>query len=122
MQQRYQLLQRRKQRVRTRIRATNAGRPRLTVSRTNLHIYVQVIDDQKAETIVAASSVTQEFKKGSKLKNGGNKLAARFVGEMIAKSALAKGIKDVVFDRSGLLYHGRVKELAEAARQGGLNF
>jgi large subunit ribosomal protein L18 len=122
MQQRYELLQRRKQRVRTKLRATNAERPRLTVSRTNLHIYVQVIDDKKAETLVAASSVTKEFKKGSKLKNGGNKAAARIVGEMIAKSALAKGIKDVVFDRSGLLYHGRVKELAEAARLGGLNF
>jgi large subunit ribosomal protein L18 len=122
MQQRYELLQRRKQRIRTRIRVVNAGRPRLTVLRTNLHIYAQVIDDKKAETLAAASSLTQEFKKSSKLKNGGNKAAARFVGEMIAKDALAKGIKDVVFDRSGLLYHGRIKELAEAARQGGLNF
>lgn len=116
------LQERRKQRIRTRIRKDNSGRPRLTIHRTNLHIYAQVIDDQKAVTVVSASSQMKVFKDTAKLKNGGNKAAARVIGQLIAKSALAKGIKDVVFDRSGLLYHGRVKELADAAREGGLNF
>lgn len=116
------LQDRRKGRIRHRIKEINSGRPRLTIHRTNLHIYAQLIDDANSKTVVSASSAAKAFKETSKLKNGGNKAAARFIGEQIAKQAISKGIKDVVFDRSGYLYHGRVKELADAARAAGLNF
>ncbi|MBQ8868710.1 MAG: 50S ribosomal protein L18, partial [Oscillospiraceae bacterium] len=91
--------------------------PRLDVFRSAKHIYVQVIDDVNGVTLASASTVEKDF--GA---YGGNKEAAKKVGEMIAKRALEKGIENVVFDRGGYIYHGRVKELAEGAREGGLKF
>ena len=91
--------------------------PRLNVYRSNCNISAQVIDDVNGVTLAAASSVEKDFGM-----NGGNKEAARKVGELIAKRAAEKGITDVVFDRGGYVYHGRVQELAEGAREGGLNF
>jgi len=115
-----QLFERRKQRVRTTLRATAYGRPRLSVFRSSKHIYVQVIDDLKGVTLVAASSLDKELK-GS-LKTGADKAAAEAVGKLVAERAIEKGVKDVVFDRGGYIYHGRVKALADAAREAGLNF
>jgi len=103
-------------RVRGKITGT-AERPRLDVFRSNANIYAQVIDDVKGVTIAAASTVEKDFKD-----NGGNKSAARKVGEIVAKRAAEKGVTEVVFDRGGYLYHGRVKELADGAREGGLKF
>ena len=94
-----------------------AERPRLAVFRSNNHMYAQIIDDVKGVTLCAASTLDKEF-----TGNGGNKEAARKVGEMIAKRAAEKGITEVVFDRGGYIFHGRVKELAEGAREGGLKF
>jgi len=110
----------RKKRVRTKVKGT-LQRPRLSVVRTAKHIYAQIIDDTAAQTLVEASSVSKEFRPAIKGK-GGNKAGAALVGEFIAKRAAGKGIKQVVFDRNGFLYHGRVKTLAEAARQHGLEF
>jgi large subunit ribosomal protein L18 len=110
----------RKKRVRTKVRGT-PQRPRLSVFRTAKHIYAQIIDDTAAQTLVDASSVSKELRPVIKGK-GGNKTGAALVGEFIAKRAAGKGIKQVVFDRNGFLYHGRVKILAEAARQHGLEF
>lgn len=107
----------------SRIRVKISGTPdcpRLAVYRSLKHISVQVIDDVNRVTLVSASSNDKELKQ--QLKHGGNVEAAKIVGEAIAKRALEKGIKDVVFDRGGFLYHGRVAALAEAARQSGLNF
>ena len=101
-------------RVRSKINGT-AECPRLDVFRSNANIYAQIIDDVNGVTLVAASSLELEG-------NGGNKEAAFKVGEAIAKKAADKGITEVVFDRGGYIYHGRVKELAEGARQGGLKF
>ena len=112
--------QRRKIRVRKKVRGT-AERPRLSVFRTSRHIYAQVIDDVAAKTLVGASSLKQDIRDKVK-KQGGNKKGAAIVGEFIAKSAQEKGIKRVIFDRNGFLYHGRVKVLAEAAREDGLEF
>ncbi len=106
----------RHRRVRGKISGT-ADCPRLNVFRSAKNIYAQVIDDTKGVTLVAASSLEKDFE-GS----GGNKAAAEKVGEAVAKRAVEKGIKKVVFDRGGYLYHGRVKELAEGARKGGLKF
>ena len=103
-------------RVRGKISGT-AERPRLDVYRSLNHIYAQLIDDVKGVTLAAASSVEKDFGMG-----GGNKKAAKKVGELIAKRAADKGISEVVFDRGGYIYHGRVKELAEGAREGGLKF
>lgn len=111
---------RRKTRQRYKLRTVNnSGRPRLTVYRTNKNMYAQIIDDATGKTLASASTVLKE---AEKLKNGGNVEAATFVGTLIAKLATAKSVSKVVFDRSGLLYHGRVKALAEAARAGGLEF
>lgn len=104
-------------RVRSKLSGT-ATRPRLNVFRSNLHIYAQLIDDTNSVTIVSASSVDKELS----LENGGNVEAAQKVGELVAKRAVEKGIKSVVFDRGGYLYHGRVKALADAAREAGLEF
>ena len=104
---------RRHRRVRHKISGT-AQRPRLCVFRSNKNIYAQLIDDVEGVTLASASSLG--------LASGSNKDAAKVVGEMIAAQALEKGVKEVVFDRGGYLYHGRVKELAEAARSGGLQF
>lgn len=106
----------RHRRVRGKITGT-AECPRLDVFRSSKHIYAQIIDDTKGVTLVAASSMDKEFEG-----TGSNKEAARKVGQLVAKKAADKGIKDVVFDRGGYLYHGRVQELAEGAREGGLNF
>ena len=103
-------------RVRGKISGT-AERPRLCVFRSEKNIYAQIIDDVAGNTLVAASSVEKGFE-GS----GSNKEAARKVGKLIAERAVAKGIEEVVFDRGGYIYHGRVKELAEGAREGGLKF
>jgi large subunit ribosomal protein L18 len=104
----------RHERVRKHISGT-AERPRLNVFRSLKNIYAQIIDDVTGTTLVAASSLELEG-------NGGNKEAARAVGQLVAKKALEKGIKAVVFDRGGYVYHGRVQELAEGAREGGLEF
>ena len=108
--------QKRHLRVRNRVAGT-AERPRLNVFRSLAHIYAQVIDDDKGMTLAAASSLDKEFKG-----KGGNIAAAKAVGAAIAKKALEKGISEVVFDRGGYIYHGRVAALAEAAREGGLKF
>jgi large subunit ribosomal protein L18 len=108
--------QKRHMRVRTRIHGT-AERPRLNVFRSLAHIYVQIIDDDKGVTLTAASSMDKDFKG-----NGGNIDGAKKVGAAIAKKALAAGITEVIFDRGGYIYHGRVKALAEAAREAGLKF
>jgi large subunit ribosomal protein L18 len=106
--------------VRRAIRRAAHGRARLSVFRSSKHIYAQLIDDLKGETVVSASSIEKDMR-GS-LKTGADKAAAKAVGKLLAERALAKGVKDVVFDRGGYLYHGRVKALAEAAREGGLSF
>lgn len=106
----------RHRRVRAKISGT-PERPRLNVFRSSKHIYAQIIDDINGVTLVSASSLAKDFDA-----NGGNKEGARKVGEMIAKAAQDKGISEVVFDRGGYLYHGRVKELAEGARENGLKF
>ncbi|QMW23189.1 50S ribosomal protein L18 [Sandaracinobacteroides saxicola] len=111
------LFERRRRRVRTALVAKAGGRPRLSVHRTNGHIYVQVIDDSAGKTIAAAS--TNE--KGS-AGSGGTVAAASDVGKRIAERAKAAGVSRVVFDRGGFLFHGRVKALADAAREGGLEF
>ena len=103
-------------RVRAKVSGTNE-RPRLAVYRSNANIYAHIIDDVKGVTLCSASSMAKDFEG-----NGGNKEGARKVGEMIAKAAADKGIENVVFDRGGYLYHGRVKELADGAREGGLKF
>ncbi len=109
--------QRRAQRVRSRLRKVSAGRPRLSVFRSSKNIYAQVIDDERGVTLAAASSL-----EGEKKAKGSNKDAAAKVGALVAQRAIEKGVKDVVFDRGGYLYHGRVKALADAAREAGLNF
>ena len=106
----------RHKRVRGKISGT-AERPRLNVFRSAKNIYAQIIDDVAGVTLAAASTLDKEF-----TGNGGNKEAAKKVGELIAKRAADKGITEVVFDRGGYIFHGRVKELAEGAREGGLNF
>ena len=111
---------RRKQRIRRRLQGTSE-RPRLSVFRSAKHIYAQVIDDTTARTLVAVSSLSKEVRPQLQGK-GGNKAGAAVIGGSIAKKALEQGIKKVVFDRSGFLYHGRIKALAEAAREGGLEF
>jgi large subunit ribosomal protein L18 len=111
---------RRKASVRKNIRRSAHGRARLSVHRSSKHIYVQIIDDNKGETLVAASSMEKPLRDGGK--TGANIEAAKAVGKLIAERALEKGVKDVVFDRGSYLYHGRIKALADAAREGGLNF
>ncbi len=106
----------RHKRVRAKISGT-AERPRLAVYRSNANISAQIIDDTKGVTLVSASTFGEGF-----TANGGNKAAAREIGKMIAQKAIAEGITEVVFDRGGYLYHGRVSELAEGAREGGLKF
>jgi large subunit ribosomal protein L18 len=106
-------------RVRKKVFGT-AERPRLNVFRSLKHIYAQIIDDTTGRTLVAASTLDPAIK--GKLKHGGNKEAAKEVGTLVAKKALDAGITSVVFDRGGYIYHGRVKELAEAAREAGLIF
>ena len=107
------------ERIRKRLTGSPA-RPRLAVYRSNKHIYAQIIDDSKGTTLLAASSLDGSAKKD--LKNGSNMAAAKAVGKLVAERAKAQGIDAVLFDRGGYLYHGRVKALAEAAREAGLKF
>ena len=112
--------EKRKKRMRRKVRGSSA-RPRLTVFKSDKHIYVQLIDDLSAKTLVNASSLGKEIK-SEFVKKGRNKEGAAILGKIIAKKALEHGIKKVIFDRNGFLYHGRVKALAEAARENGLEF
>ena len=111
---------RRKKRVRKKIRGT-PDRPRLSVFRSARHIYAQIIDDTCSRTLADASSMSKDIKPVAGTK-GGNKQGAAMVGEFIAKRALGRGIKKVVFDKNGFLYHGRIRTLAEVARENGLEF
>jgi large subunit ribosomal protein L18 len=111
---------RRTAKVRRNIRRAAGGRARLSVFRSSKHIYAQVIDDIKGETLASASSLEKTMREGKK--TGANTDAAKAVGKLLAERAAAKGVKEVVFDRGGYLYHGRVKALADAAREGGLKF
>ena len=111
---------RRQSRVRKKIRGSSEM-PRLCVSRSNKNVYAQIIDDTVGRTLVEASSLSKDFRPESGSR-GGNKKGAALVGDAIGKRALEKGIKKVVFDRNGFLYHGRVKALSEAARAAGLEF
>jgi len=106
-------------RVRKKITGTSE-KPRLNVFRSVNHIYAQLIDDYSSSTLAAASSLDKELK--GKIGTGGNIEAAKTVGQLMAKRAVDKGIKKIVFDRGGYLYHGRIKALADAAREGGLEF
>jgi large subunit ribosomal protein L18 len=115
------LFDRRRARVRGRIARSASTRPRLSVFRSSKHIYVQIIDDAAGRTLVTASSIDTELRKGG-LKKGTDAEAATVVGKLIASRALSAGIKSVVFDRGGYRFHGRVKALADAAREGGLDF
>ena len=115
------LFDRRRARVRGRIARSASTRPRLSVFRSSKHIYVQIIDDTAGRTLVTASSIDSELRKGG-LKSGTDAEAAIAVGKLIASRALAAGVKSVVFDRGGYRFHGRVKALADAAREGGLDF
>jgi large subunit ribosomal protein L18 len=112
--------ERRKARVRRALRSAANGRPRLSVHRSSKHIYAQVIDDARGVTVAAASTLEKDLR-GS-LKTGADIAAAQAIGKLVAERAVAAGVKDVVFDRGAFIYHGRVKALAEAAREGGLNF
>ena len=110
-----------KYRIRMRVRGTEA-RPRLTVFRSVAHMYVQVVDDMSGRTIASASSVEPAVKGAPGAAAGGNVAGARVIGRTIAERLLEKGVKQVVFDRNGFLYHGRVKAVADAAREAGLEF
>ena len=112
------LFERRKRRTRYRIAQMSTGRPRLSIFRSGRHIYAQLIDDGEGATLAVASTNEKEGKAAKTW----NVAAAASVGKKIAERALAKGVKQVVFDRGGYIYHGRVKALAEAARAGGLEF
>lgn len=115
-----QLFARRKMRVRASIRKKAGGRPRLSVFRSSKHIHAQIIDDTKGVTLAAASSLEKALRE--QLKTGADKDAAAAVGKLLAERAVAAGVAAVVFDRGGYLFHGRVKALADAAREGGLAF
>ena len=112
--------QRRKGVTRRAVKTAGAGRPRLSVHRSSKHIYAQIIDDAKGHTLAAASTIDGDLKGG--LKTGADSAAAAAVGKLIAERAVKAGVKEVVFDRGAYIYHGRVKALAEAAREGGLSF
>ena len=109
---------RRKASVRRSVKAAAGDRKRLSVHRSGKHIYAQVIDDVKGLTLASASSLEKDMR----AKSGANVDAAKAVGMLVAKRAVEKGVKDVVFDRGGYRYHGRIKALGDAAREGGLNF
>ena len=119
MQKASKLRRRRAQRVRSKL--TKVGeRPRLSVFRSEKHIYAQIIDDRAGTTLVAASSLEKDLR--DKLKSGANRDAAAVVGKLVAERALKKNLKEVAFDRGGNQYHGRLKALADAAREAGLSF
>jgi large subunit ribosomal protein L18 len=112
------IFEKRRQRVRSALAARAGGRPRLSVHRSGRHIYVQVIDDAAGKTVASASTLEKDARKSS----GANTDAAAVVGKVIAERAKKAGVSKVVFDRGGFLFHGRVKALADAAREGGLEF
>ncbi|MFN3855819.1 MAG: 50S ribosomal protein L18 [Phreatobacter sp.] len=112
--------ERRKARVRLAIRRAANGRPRLSVFRSSKHIYAQVIDDEKGVTVASASSLEKDLR--SSLKTGADQAAAAAVGKLIAERAVKAGVSTVIFDRGSYLFHGRVKALADGAREGGLSF
>ena len=120
MASRKEALARRASRVRRQIKAVANGRPRLSVHRSSKNIYVQVIDDVAGKTLASASTLEADLR--SSLKTGADVAAAAAIGRLVAERASKAGIKDVVFDRGAFIYHGRIKALAEAAREGGLNF
>ena len=111
-------IERRKARVRRAVKSRAYGRPRLSVFRSDKNIYAQIIDDAKGLTLASASSLEKDLK----IKNGANQEAAATVGKALAERAVKAGVGDVVFDRGSYLFHGRVKALADAAREGGLSF
>jgi len=110
--------ERRKERTRRAVKAAAKGRARLSVHRSSMHIYAQVIDDEKGVTLASASTLEKDLRG----KSGANIAAAKTIGKLVAERALQKGIKEVVFDRGQFLFHGRIKALADAAREGGLKF
>ncbi|WP_442578299.1 50S ribosomal protein L18 [Mesorhizobium sp. ASY16-5R] len=112
--------QKRADRIRRQIKKVAGGRPRLSVHRTSKNIYVQVIDDAQGRTLAAASTLEKDLK--GELKTGADTAAAAAVGKLIAERAVKAGVTEVVFDRGPYIYHGRVKALADAAREGGLSF
>ncbi len=114
------LFLRRQRRVRLKLRSNSGGRPRLSVFRSSKHIYAQVIDDSQGRTLASAS--TKDASIGASIKTGANVDAAKAVGTLIAQRAREAGVTEVVFDRGGYMFHGRVKALADAAREGGLSF
>ena len=120
MASRKEALVRRANRVRRSIKAVANGRPRLSVHRSSKNIYVQVIDDVAGRTLAAASTLDADLR--SKLQTGADVEAAAAVGKLVAERATKAGVKEVVFDRGAFIYHGRIKALAEAAREGGLSF
>jgi large subunit ribosomal protein L18 len=114
------LFERRKKRVRMKLAKTQSGRPRLSVFRSSKQIYAQIIDDVKGVTVASASSIEKDLK--ASLGTGADQAAAATVGKLIAERGKAAGVTEVIFDRGGYIYHGRVKALADAAREGGLTF
>ncbi|MBM3644584.1 MAG: 50S ribosomal protein L18 [Alphaproteobacteria bacterium] len=114
------LFERRQRRTRHAVRKAAGSRPRLSVFRSGKHIYAQVIDDRKGATLAAASTLEKSLK--GTLKTGASRDAATAVGKLLAERALAAGVKEVVFDRGGYIFHGRVAALANGAREGGLSF
>lgn len=110
----------RKERSRRRLLANGVSKPRLSVYRSDRYLYAQVVDDAKGLTLAAASSVEKELK--GKIKSGKSLETAKVIGALVAKRAIEKGVKEVCFDRGGRIYHGRIKALAEAAREAGLKF
>ena len=120
MASRKDILTRRASRVRRQVKKVANGRPRLSVHRSSKNIYAQIIDDTAGVTLAAASTLDSGLCKG--LKTGADVAAAAAVGKLVAERATKAGVKDVVFDRGAFIYHGRIKALADAAREGGLNF
>jgi len=120
MANRKDVLAKRATRVRRRLKASANGRPRLSVHRSSKNIYAQVIDDSAGQTLAAASTLDSDLR--SSLKTGADTAAAAAVGKLVAERAVKAGVKDVVFDRGAFIFHGRIKALADAAREGGLSF
>ena len=120
MLRKQELFKRRKKRSRAKVRRVSGNRPRLSVFRSGRHIYAQVIDDGQGRVVAAASTLDKNTR--SELKSGADKEAAGRIGKAIAEKALAAGVSEVVFDRGAYKFHGRIKALADAAREGGLNF
>ena len=115
-----ELFQKRKGRVRSALKKAANGKMRLSVFRSNMHVYAQIIDDAKGATIVSASTLEKEVR--DQIKKSSNIEAASFIGKLVAERAIKAGVSEVIFDRGGYIYHGRVKALADAAREAGLKF